>query len=95
MVIVALASCSKPSPKEVFDKIQAGEELEEVDYTVMGDYLDDFCDEMKASAQDYESGFQIGQKYKYWIIFAMAIENGSDVPSSARQAYDRVLADLE
>lgn len=83
--IVFLCSCGEPSPQEVMNKINSGDQLEEADYYVMLDYLEDFVEMGEMSDGSYEEGQRAGRKYPYFMQFATALDNA---PSDIRQDED-------
>ncbi|MBD5287259.1 MAG: hypothetical protein HDR47_00825 [Bacteroides sp.] len=69
-LIVSCSDFSQPSPDEVVEKIQAGKQLEDVDYETMLDYLEEFVEVGEASPKDYEAGQELAREYPYFLQFA-------------------------
>ncbi len=103
LVIASCAICTScsgigdPDPEEVMQKINSGEKLDEGDYNTMIDYINDFCDEGEYSDGSYESGYELGQQYPYFMAFGLRLEQAvnshSDElenPSAARKAVSRL-----
>lgn len=91
LLAVGLYACSSaPTPDEVVEKINAGQQLDESDYQTMLDYLEDFVEAGEASANSYGSGREVGSKYPYFMVFAMHLDNAPASIESTDQ-YEDVL----
>ena len=74
---IAITACSDglPSPSEVSNKIDNGQQLDIADYHTMVDYLEKFCDAGEESSNNYESGAELAREYPYFMKFALQLDN--------------------
>ena len=84
---IGITACSEvlPSPSEVANKINNGQQLDIEDYHTMVDYLENFCDAGEESDNTYESGAEVAREHPYFMMFALQLDNAPEEIKNSSQ----------